>query len=212
MADLPRADRERMATQVLRVHFPGWTPVSDSPRPAEAVVIVPYDAGWAAAYASWERRLREVLGPAAQRVDHVGSTSVYGLAAKPVTDIQVSVERVADESLYAAQLGSVGVPLRNRNFSHRYFCPPPTSPRTVQIHVCQSGSAWERDHLLFRDYLRAQPSVRQDYAQLKRELALVWGNDRLAYADAKTNFILDALSAAATWAAAAGWRAPEIEP
>ncbi len=68
--------------------------------------------------------------------------------------------------------------------------------------MCQSGSGWEGNHLLFRDYLRAQPDVRKSYRTLRRELARVWPEVRPAYTDAKTRFILDAMSNADIWAAA----------
>ena len=74
------------------------------------------------------------------------------------------------------------------------------------MHICGSGGAWERDHLLFRDYLRAHPSVCEDYAALKKELMARWCHDRKAYGDSKTDFVLDTLADAADWAIATGWR------
>lgn len=206
VSDLARADRDRMTALVLRVEFPGWR-VTDSPRHSrEPVVVVPYEPDWPHAYTNWERRLRGVVGRSAERIDHVGSTSVPGLAAKPVIDIQVSVVDCAEESRYSPQLASLGVPLRSRDVWHRYFCPPAGSPRTVQIHVCQSGSAWEREHVLFRDYLRVDPRSSQRYAELKRALALRWRDDRVAYTDAKSPYIQDVLEMAETWAVETGWR------
>jgi len=78
----------------------------------------------------------------------------------------------------------------------------------VHVHVCEAGSAWERGHLLFRDYLRAHPAARDAYAELKRELAQRYPNDRLAYTDAKSVFILDTLAAATAWAGSVGWTLP----
>ena len=74
------------------------------------------------------------------------------------------------------------------------------------MHICGSGGAWERDHLLFRDYLRAHPSVCENYAALKKELMARWRHDRKAYGDSKTGFVLDTLADAAEWAIATGWR------
>lgn len=73
------------------------------------------------------------------------------------------------------------------------------------MHICGCGSSWERDHLLFRDYLRAHPAACHSYATLKRELITRWRHDRKAYGEAKTGFVLDALADAAHWAAATGW-------
>ena len=76
----------------------------------------------------------------------------------------------------------------------------------VHVHVCEAGSAREREHLLFRDYLRADAAARLAYAELKRDLAQRYPDDRLAYTDAKSAFILDALDDVAAWAARVGWR------
>ena len=71
------------------------------------------------------------------------------------------------------------------------FRPPSGQPRVVQIHVCDAGGTWERDHIVFRDHLRAHPEVAAAYGRLKLELAAKWKDDRYAYTDAKTAFILD---------------------
>ena len=88
---------------------------------------------------------------------------------------------------------STGVPLRSRDDKHRYFRPPSDQPRVVQIHVCDAGGTWERDHIAFRDHLRNHPDVAAAYGRLKMELATLWKDDRYAYTDAKTAFILDVL-------------------
>jgi GrpB-like predicted nucleotidyltransferase (UPF0157 family) len=75
----------------------------------------------------------------------------------------------------------------------------------MQVHVCAAGSSWERNHLLFRDFLRARPEAAAEYARLKTELAARHRDDRLAYTDAKTDFILDTLEAAGAWAGRTGW-------
>ena len=85
-----------------------------------------------------------------QRVEHVGSTSVPGLAAKPVIDIQVSTADVAAEDLYSAPLERAGVQLRYRDNQHRFFRPFPGRSWDVHVHVCAAGSRWERRHLLVR--------------------------------------------------------------
>ncbi len=132
-----------------------------------------------------------------------------GLAAKPIIDIQVSVPDTEDEATYVPAVERAGARLRARDPGHRYFRPPADRPREVHVHVCESGSEWERNHLLFRDYLRAHPAARDAYAELKRELSQSYPDDRLAYTDAKAAFILDALDAAETWSKGVGWRLPE---
>jgi len=116
-----------------------------------------------------------------------------------VIDIQVSIADPDDEASYVPQIEALGVQLRSRDRWHRYFRPFPGRPRDVQIHVCAAGTEWERDHLQFRDYLRAHPDARAAYAAAKRRAALDWRDDRLAYTDAKTAVIQEIMAAAARW-------------
>lgn len=159
----------------------------------EPVRVVPYDPAWPARFEVFRDRLAAVLGPVAGRIEHVGSTSVPGLPAKPVIDIQVSVPDVEAEAAYRPPIESCGWPLSAREPGHRYFRPPNGAPRVVQVHVCSVGSAWERNHLLFRDHLRTHPETAEAYAALKRRLAAEHGHDRLLYTDLKSPFILGVL-------------------
>jgi GrpB-like predicted nucleotidyltransferase (UPF0157 family) len=207
--DLPQDVRSRLTAEVLAVQFPGLQFVAGSERSIrDPVEVVSYDVDWPHRFAAWRERLRAALRGVAVRVEHVGSTAVPGLASKPVIDIQVSVASVADEATYVDAIERSGVALRSREPGHRYFRPSGDLPRDVQIHVCEAGSAWERDHILFRDYLRAHPEVRDAYGRLKLKLAEDYREDRIAYTDAKTAFILDALDAASQWAEETGWRLP----
>ncbi len=162
----------------------------------DPIGIVEYDPSWPERYAEWHDRLAAELGPSALRIAHVGSTAVPGLAAKPIIDIQVSVADLDDEDSYVPAIETAGVALRSRDAEHRYFRPAPGRPRDVQVHVCAVGSAWEQDHLDFRDHLRSNAAARYAYAGLKRTLAEQYPNDRLAYTEAKTEFIRRALAAA----------------
>lgn len=165
----------------------------------DPVEIVDYDPEWPARYTIWEARLAEALGDVAARIEHVGSTAVPGLAAKPIVDIEVSVEDLEHEQAYVPAIESLGVALRSRDALHRYFRPAPGRPRDVQVHVCPVGSDWERDHLLFRDYLRAHDDARDAYAVLKRRLAAESPRDRLAYTEGKSAFVTETLAAARLW-------------
>lgn len=171
----------------------------------QPIDIVDADPAWPAAFEVVRSRLAEALGPVAKRIDHVGSTAVPGLAAKPVIDIQVSVPDVEDEPAYCEAVESVGVVLRWIEPGHRYFRPPPGVPRVWHVHVCTAGSDWERDHLLFRDYLRAHQEAAAAYGALKRDLAVTHRDGRIEYTDAKEPFIRHALAQAETWARATGW-------
>lgn len=199
---LDRDERGRLAQEVLAAQYPGLEFTAS--RPAEPIEVVPYAPEWPAAFDAWRTRLQEALGPTAVRIEHVGSTAVPNLPAKPIVDVQVSVPDVEDEDAYRPAIEALGAPMRLREPEHRYF-PTADSPRTAQVHVCNAGGAWEREHLLFRDYLRGQPQARAAYARLKRELAARYPDDRLAYNEGKTGFILDTLDAAREWAERTGW-------
>ncbi|HEX2141807.1 MAG TPA: GrpB family protein [Candidatus Limnocylindria bacterium] len=204
---LPEQLRTELQAEVLRLHVPGWEIVGGSDRSTtDPIRIVDYDPAWPTLFQEWCGRLAEALGDGATRIDHVGSTAVPCLAAKPIIDVQISVPDVNDEATYVSAIERAGVAFRARDPEHRYFRPSGDRPRAVQVHVCQAGSGWERTHLLYRDFLRANPETRDAYAALKRDLAARYRDDRIAYTEAKTSFILDTMSRAAAWAAQSGWR------
>lgn len=194
---LDRNARARLTREVVSVQYPGIEFTGTSGRSVvDPVDVVPYSSDWPNAFEAWRGRLAEALGDSAVRIEHVGSTAVPGLEAKPIIDIQVSVVDVEHEGTYVTAIESLGVSLRFREPGHRYFRPVGNEPRTVQIHVCNAGGEWEREHLLFRDYLRTAPEARAAYARLKHELADRYRDDRLAYNEGKTGFVLDMLEEA----------------
>jgi GrpB-like predicted nucleotidyltransferase (UPF0157 family) len=140
-------------------------------------------------------RIAQMLGKAAVRIEHNGSTAVPGLEAKPVIDIQVSVERLQPIRTYAEPLltlGYVHVPHADDAvcpFFHR----PREWPHSHHVHVVEFGSEEERRTLAFRDFLREHSNVAQEYAALKRQLAAVTSasdaSAREAYANAKGDFV-----------------------
>ncbi len=206
--ELPLAERRELAARATPLLWPGFQDNARAqPRAPEPVRVIAYDPAWPERFEAWRGRLASLLGPAARRIEHVGSTSVPGLAAKPVVDIQVSVADMDDEDRYVPPCEAAGLQLRFRDFEHRYFQPPPGQPRDVHVHVCQQGSDWERLHLLFRDYLRASPGAREAYAAAKREAAGLWADQAAAYTEAKSEVVLGILGRAEAWAGAAGWAA-----
>lgn len=196
--DLSASERSMLARSVMPDIWPGWDVNADSEREDDVIEIVDYDPTWPDRYAMWHKAIRAALGSATVRIEHVGSTAVPGLAAKPVIDVQVSVVELANEQAYLPALQTIGLQLRTRDAFHRYFRPFPGRPREVHVHVCELGSEWEAEHLLFRDFLRRHPGARDRYARAKREAAALWADDRLAYTDAKTEVILNILEEAAT--------------
>ncbi len=210
--ELPVTERLSLARQAVPHMWPGFSITDGSERPAVPLVVSDYDPAWPQTYARWRHRVAVAVGSAALGIEHVGSTSVPGLAAKPIVDIQVSVADIADEPRYVPQLELVGLVLRSRDELHRYFRPPAGQRREVHVHVCAGGSQWERDHLLFRDYLRADPAACRRYAEAKRVNIRRWSDDGWAYTEAKTSVVLDILEQATDWARVTDWVPPPYSP
>ena len=164
--------------------------------------ILAYNPAWPALFTRERRRIIAALGPLARRVDHVGSTAVPGLAAKPIIDIDLSVPDADDENAYLGPLTAAGYHLRVRQPGHRMVR---TQDLGVQVHVCTVGSEWERRHLLFRDWLRHNDCDRELYGQLKLRLARQDWPDMNAYADAKGPLIAEITERAEAWARSTGW-------
>ena len=173
------------------------------PHPVE---IVAYDPAWPVWFTELGRELRAGLGEAALRIDHIGSTAVPGLAAKPIIDIQVSVADFEPLDAYRQPLERLGYVYRadNPERTKRYFREPPGRRRT-HVHVRRAGSFSEQWALLFRDYLRAHPEVAAEYAAEKRRLALRFREDRHAYSDAKGPCVWEVIRKADGWAQTQGW-------
>lgn len=170
----------------------------------DPIVLVPYDAAWRERFETWKSKLHHALP--ARRIDHIGSTSVPGLVAKPIVDIQVSVDDIADEAAYVPALEALGIQLRNRDSEHRYLRPFAGLPRDVHIHVCGPGSIWERRHLLFVAFLRADETARRDYVAAKLAAQARWADDPVAYTEAKDAVIVDISERAEEWAGRTGWK------
>ncbi len=203
---LSLAEREQLTTRALPLMFPDFQLITDSGRAQrDPIEVVSYDEEWPKRYEVWRTRLTEALGATAQRIEHIGSTAVPGMPAKPVIDIQVSVEDVDEEHSYVPQIEALGLQLRSRDAGHRFFRPFSGLAREVQVHVCTVASVWEREHFLFRDYLRADPAAAGAYVSAKLMAAARWRDDRVAYTEAKGGQILDLMGAAEEWARRVGW-------
>jgi GrpB-like predicted nucleotidyltransferase (UPF0157 family) len=173
----------------------------------QAVIeILPYDREWAVRFTQLGEELRTALGDVASRIDHIGSTAVPGLAAKPVLDLQISVSSFDPLEAFKEPLESLGYLYRadNPERTKRYFREPHGSPRT-NIHVRRVGSFSEQFALLFRDYLRAAPEVAAEYEALKKRLATRFRDDRRAYTEAKVPFFWETIRQADEWAQHIGW-------
>jgi putative glutamine amidotransferase len=152
-----------------------------------------YDPEWPAWFEREVVGIRQALGDLALRIEHVGSTSVPGLAAKPVIDIQISVASLTPRAPIVEPLVSLGyehsidpIEPQHEFFSKGYH---DGGTEKVHIHVCETGSTWERRHLAFRDELRRDPDAAAEYASLKRRLAAEHPRDIFSYVDGKSAFI-----------------------
>lgn len=158
-----------------------------------SIVLAEYTPEWPARYEREAAAIRAALGDRVLRVEHVGSTAVPGLAAKPIIDILVVVEDSANEAGYLAALERAGYRLRVREpefHEHRMLRTP---ERDVHVHVYSAGSPEIGRHLRFRDWLRRSEADRHLYAETKRELATRQWKSMQYYAEAKTAVIAEIL-------------------
>jgi GrpB-like predicted nucleotidyltransferase (UPF0157 family) len=166
-------------------------------RPGATVVVVAYDPDWPRQFAELARSVREALGDLDATVEHVGSTSVPGLAAKPVIDIDVVVASAADVPRAIERLRPLGyLHQGDRGVTGREAFTWPPDARRHHLYLVVSGSEPHLEHVELRDYLRDNPRVAADYGALKTELAQRLGADRLGYTEAKAEFVAGVLRAA----------------
>ena len=168
-------------------------------REPASIVVVDYDAAWPTRFEVLAGQVRRALGPRVRRLEHIGSTSVPGLAAKPLIDMLLIVDDVEDEAAFVPPLEAAGFELRVREPDHRLFRTP---QHDMHLHVYATGRAEERDYLDLRDWLRVSSEDRTLYESVKRHLAQEQWSDMNDYADAKTDVVLDILTRARAWRAA----------
>jgi GrpB-like predicted nucleotidyltransferase (UPF0157 family) len=171
------------AAEITRHHEPdpGEDPwVHGIPAP-DVVKLAPYDPTWPGRFEQFAARIRSMLGTTALAVEHVGSTSVPGLAAKDVIDIDLTVADPRDEGSYVPALETDGWDLRIREPSwHEHRCLNRTRPPRANLHVFGPDCPETIRHLMFRDWLRAHPDDRERYEQAKR-LAVPGGGHVMDY-------------------------------
>ncbi len=162
-------------------------------RERREIEVVDYDPAWPQRFQHERARITNALGDRACAIEHIGSTAVPGLAAKPIVDVLVTVEDPEAEPAFAPALIDAGYELRVREPGHRMFRTP---ARDVHIHVRALADPEVDRHLLFRNRLRQSPEDRHRYEQLKRALAERTWNDMNHYADAKGPLIEEILAGA----------------
>lgn len=157
--------------------------------PQHKVLVVPYDSEWPHLFQVEAERLQNALGDLVVDIQHIGSTSVPGLSAKPILDIAIAINDFeqgfdlvpAMNELGYIFRGEVGVPGRHFFTLGR--------PRTHHLHMYEAGSSNWKDRIAFRDRVRSNPAKAQEYAELKARLAVEFPNDISAYSAGKQEFI-----------------------
>ncbi len=170
--------------------------------PPHAVVIAPSDPEWPRRAALEAMRLAAALGANLLRTEHVGSTSVPGLAAKPVVDLMPIVASLDDLDWQRAKVETLGYKWFGEfGIAGRRFCTMTRNGERVgHLHFFQQGSAEIPKHTVFRDYLRAHPDAARAYEIEKRRAAAIHPHDSLAYNREKADWVAAELAKAKAWA------------
>jgi GrpB-like predicted nucleotidyltransferase (UPF0157 family) len=159
------------------------------------VRLSPYDFEWAQLYAAEKLLLTRAIGAVVLDIQHVGSTAIPGMLAKPIIDIGIAVEDFDRARACISPLQSLGYKFRGENGIPRRHYFEKGDPRAFHVHINEVTSrAWE-DQVIFRDYLITHPEVASEYAALKTSLAALYPGDRDAYLEGKAPFIQRALEA-----------------
>jgi GrpB-like predicted nucleotidyltransferase (UPF0157 family) len=172
-----------------------------------AVIIVPYDRSWVERAADETSQLAEALSSNLARIEHFGSTSVPGLAAKPIIDLMPLVVSLDDLDCNSAAIEMLGFAWHGEfGIKGRRFCTKtgPNGVRLVNLHCFQVDSSEVERHLAFRDYLRAHPAVAREYEIEKHRAAALHPNDSRAYNDEKWAWVERVEADALKWHAARG--------
>jgi GrpB-like predicted nucleotidyltransferase (UPF0157 family) len=155
------------------------------------VRLLPHTEEWHQMFAEEKARLQDAIGEFVVGIEHVGSTSVCGIAAKPILDIAIAITDKATGEKCVAPLENIGYVYRGENGipGRFYFVKGSSERRTHHLHMLLAGSDELRNHLAFRDYLLQNSDAAAEYDRLKKELANKYGNDRDAYLDGKAEFV-----------------------
>ncbi len=162
------------------------------------VAVAPYNPCWADEFEKERNKILKTCGKSIDAVEHIGSTSVPNLPAKPIIDIAVGITRLKDAKKLIKPLANIGYHFYRINQYEMFFAKGPDSCRTHYIHVVRyKGAKWNND-ILLRNYLRTHPKEIREYATLKNQLAKQYGNDRYAYTAQKDAYIKSVIKKAAS--------------
>jgi GrpB-like predicted nucleotidyltransferase (UPF0157 family) len=157
---------------------------------AKPIIVVDYDPQWPATFETLRSKLAEALGSLVAAIEHIGSTSVPGLVAKPIIDIDMLLKSASDLPLVIQRLASLGYAHRgDLGVEGREAFATPPGAHAHHLYVCPPESREYRRHLALRDYLRTHSKEAAAYGKLKRSLAAHFRDDRSAYNNGKSEFV-----------------------
>ncbi len=164
--------------------------------PSGLVVLAQSDASWSEHFMREQARLRDAMGGLVARIEHVGSTAIPGLLAKPILDVMIVRPRASVLAPYLRALVNAEYRYRGENGlpGREYFLRElPDGRRTHHLHLVLEGGRYSDEYLAFRDYLRRVPLRAAQYASLKQALAAQFADDRESYTNGKAEFVRDTL-------------------
>jgi GrpB-like predicted nucleotidyltransferase (UPF0157 family) len=173
---------------------------------SDSIIIVTYDANWSNLFLHLGKSIRDVLGDIAIRIDHIGSTSIVNMPAKPIIDVQVSVKDFSQVNWIEQQMNTIGFRYmkNNEDKSQCYFREMAGNKRT-HIHIRKTGGWDEVFNLLFRDYLRCHPQDCLLYERKKYELSQIYKDERWNYTEGKSKVIWEIMQKAHRWSQQVAW-------
>ncbi len=165
-----------------------------------SVFLVPYDPTWPKQFNDEATLIKSLFEPGSITIEHIGSTAISGISAKPIIDIMALIDSIDTAKQFMDRLEKLHYhyhPYGEDIFpERRWHCKPDPLNRTHHLHLVERGSRFHFDHLLFRDYLRVNRQDALSYEQLKFTLAKQFPNDREAYTDCKSEFVKSILEVA----------------
>jgi len=168
------------------------------------LTIVPYQSGWIELFEQEASRLRKALGKKALRIEHIGSTSIPNMAAKPIIDIMIAVESLAQAIEHVPLIEDLGYVYKPHDtVPERMFFAKENQPeiRTHHLNLTEPGSGFWKNQLAFRNYLRTHDEIAAEYITLKKRIAEEYGRTQQLDPDAKTAFVTRVLALAGQEAA-----------
>ena len=161
------------------------------------VTLTPYDPKWPGVFEAERNSIVRAIGKHITSIEHIGSTSIPGMLAKPEIDILIGVTKIDSVSLWIKELGELGYPYYQRfeeiEPQRRYFRKSDGIIPLIHVHVYEETDKKYTERIVFRDYLRTHPEVAADYIKHKEMIIEKLGNDRPTYSDAKSIYVVDTM-------------------